>query len=128
MVPSAGSVSRRAVLGATVLAPALGGAGALILGNVPAAIAGTGEWAHALVGFLAAETALAVAAAVPNEGAYGCAIQPFQQALLRLLKTPAPDLAAFALKMERVARHQETLRGSSGVIFQLRRDARLLLT
>jgi hypothetical protein len=67
------------------------------------------KWDRALARFRRAEAALAAAAHEPDEEVYGDILCAFNRALRRLLRAPAPDLAALALKLELAAREARAL-------------------
>jgi hypothetical protein len=58
------------------------------------------EWQKALARFHAADTALAAAAHTPDEALYDRLGTRHEAALQRLLHTPAPNIAALALKLD----------------------------
>lgn len=58
------------------------------------------NWDRALARFQKAEAALAAAAHTSDEARYDRLGDPHESALQRLLLTPAPDIAALALKLD----------------------------
>jgi hypothetical protein len=60
------------------------------------------------------------------QGGYDAHGEGISGALLRLLRVPAPDLAALADKLDLVDRHEvATLTGGEACLAAVRRDARL---
>jgi hypothetical protein len=95
-------LSRRALLGAALVAPIAAAARPLC---PPAAVSqgdsfAVTKWDRALERFQRAEVALAALEGGPDEDAYGRAHDRFNLALRRLLAVPAPDIAALATKLE----------------------------
>jgi hypothetical protein len=85
------------------------------------------KWDRALATLHRAEAALAAAAHEPDEDLYGDILCAFNRALKRLLRAPAPDLAALALKLELAAREAAwELTGAETCIAALAREARRL--
>jgi hypothetical protein len=61
------------------------------------------------------------------EAEYGDALDGLYAALRRLMRVPAPDVAALAVKIEFVVAHEvATLNGGEACMAALRRDARRL--
>jgi hypothetical protein len=142
--------SRRALLGAAVALPLLGGAGRHCEQGSDAAIqtrAPTGllrsarndesAWRRALARFEQAEAELRAferlteGASMEEEAAlqdgHDQRIDAFCAALRRLLRTPAPDLAALAAKIALAIDHDAGgLTGGEACLAVLRRDARRL--
>ena len=129
--------TRRALLGAAVAWPLSAAAV-----GVPGAIEGArghspgsaGDWRAALDGFLAAEGELrsfeARTAGAPweaqaaIEAAYGPLSDRMYDALRRLLRTPAPGLAALAAKIALAVDHEVgTLSGGEACMDALKEDA-----
>jgi len=85
------------------------------------------RWTRALARFRRAEAAFAAATSVPDEALYDRLGERCDRALTRLLHTPAPDVAALALKLDLTLyeRFGEFL-GDSAAMRALKRDARRL--
>jgi hypothetical protein len=66
----------------------------------PSPPARPGPWARALARFRAADAALAAAAHTEDEELYDRLGARHERALQRLLRTPAPNLAALAVKLD----------------------------
>jgi hypothetical protein len=64
-----------------------------------------GKWQEALVRFREAEEALEALVHCRNQRVYDRALGRHSTALKRVLRAPAPDLAAAALKLELIVRH-----------------------
>jgi hypothetical protein len=134
MVAREHRVSRRALLGAGFLP--------LISSGVPRSASGATngrlpvseecapaceDWTKVLRRFRQAETALKAAAHEPDEDRYGDLVVGFNRALRKLLRTPAPDLPALALKVDLTIDHEVTeLTGGAACLAALRCDARRL--
>jgi hypothetical protein len=144
--------SRRALLGAAVALPFVGGIPAkagIHLADargswIPDQVRDDGKrgredgkWERAWRAFAAAEAALRACerrtAGAPwaqqdaVEEEYGACLDALYAALRRLLRIPAPDLAALAAKIELVIDHEvATLTGGEACLAALRRDARRL--
>jgi hypothetical protein len=88
---------------------------------------GVGEWHRALGRFRRAEAAFAAATSLPDEALYDRLGERCDRALTRLLHTPAPDVAALALKLDLTLyeRFGEFL-GDSAAMKALKQDARRL--
>lgn len=85
------------------------------------------KWDPALEPLRRAEAALAAAAHEPDEEVYGDILCAFNRAPKRLLRAPAPDLPALALKLELAARESAwELTGAETCIVALAREARAL--
>jgi hypothetical protein len=85
------------------------------------------KWDRALARLRRAEAALAAAAHEPDEEVYGDILCAFNRALKRLLRAPAPDVAALALKLELAAREAAwELTGAETCIATLAREATCL--
>ena len=81
-------------------------------------------WERALAGFAAAEAALAAAAGEPDE-VYDPIGARHEAALRRLLRTPAPDVAALALKLELALDERSgEFFGDEAAMRAIKRDAR----
>lgn len=144
------NASRRALLGAAasvVVAPLpfvgkIGGGAAAPpppFGRSPSP-ARAGEeliWSRALAGFRAAEAevrgfeeagrGLGFAAAEARQAGYDALCEAMEGALGRLLAAPAPDVAALAVKIGLVARHESVpLESCEDCLEALERDALLL--
>jgi len=85
------------------------------------------RWHRALARYRRAEAAFAAATSVPDEALYDRLGERCDRALTRLLHTPAPDVAALALKLDLTLyeRFGEFL-GDSAAMRALKRDARRL--
>lgn len=82
------------------------------------------KWDRALAQLRRAEAALTAAAHEPDDEVYGDILVAFNRALKRLLRAPAPDLAALALKLELAAREAAwELTGAETCIAALAREA-----
>lgn len=81
------------------------------------------KWDDALARFREADGALDALVHCPNQRTYDRALGRHCTALSRLLRTPAPDLAAAAEKLDLIVRHQvfEALYGKAAIRV-LRRD------
>jgi hypothetical protein len=133
------NLTRRALLGAGVVAPVLLGGGGVA---VAAAVGPTASWNRALARFRRAESALAECragqAALPAaqrawphsqalDDAFGRLDDVRFAALRRLLRVPAPDLAELALKIDLIVADQaRELTGAEDCIIRLGVDARRL--
>jgi len=63
----------------------------------------------------------------PDEALFGRRLGAFYRALKRLLRTPAPDLRALALKLDLAIDHEiAELTGGKACLIALKRDARRL--
>jgi len=83
------------------------------------------NWDRTLAQLRRAEAALAAAAHEPDEEVYGDILVAFNRALKRLLRAPAPDLPALALKLELAARESAwELTGAETCIAAFAREAR----
>jgi hypothetical protein len=84
------------------------------------------KWDRALARFRGAEAALIEAEGGPDH-LFDALNDRFHAALRRLLRTPAPDLAALAIKIDLVVDHEVvTLTGGEACLAALKRDARRL--
>jgi hypothetical protein len=82
-----------------------------------------GKWQEALARFREADEALEALVHCPNQRVYDRALGRHSTALARLLRTPAPDLAAAAKKLELIVRHHVfEMRFGEAAIAVLRRD------
>lgn len=125
--------TRRAVLGAAFVVPALASAG-----SAGAAVPATTRWRRALAALHRAEAEMAAferrcGAAGITENLWeldeisGDHLGAFYAALRRLLRTPAPDVPALALKIELAVDHEVgTLTGGERCLAALKADARRL--
>lgn len=87
----------------------------------------TASWDRALRQLRRAEAALAAAAHEPDDEVYGDILVAFNRALKRLLRAPAPNLPALALKLELASREAAwELTGAETCIAGLAREARRL--
>ncbi|MEA3009509.1 MAG: hypothetical protein QOJ91_1201 [Sphingomonadales bacterium] len=129
-------VSRRALLGAVCVSPAL---------SVFPAKAGTSgrpapspspggpgfrrddEWAEALARFNEVQAVVDNAVSEPDEDIYDRLLDRHAEALTALLALPAPDLPALAAKLDAITAHQAWENtGSEDCLEILRRDAHRL--
>jgi hypothetical protein len=138
-------LSRRALLGAVCAAPLVRHPG-LDPGSMNAAgdqargavsmdsgfrrndelAAAAAKWTRALAGFAAAEAALAAAAGEPDE-VYDPSGARHEVVLRRLLRTPAPDVAALAQKLELALDERSgEFFGDEAAMRTMKRDARWL--
>jgi hypothetical protein len=87
-------VSRRVLLGAAWTFP-------LVLA-APRRMPGpsTEKWSKALAAFRRAQSIIDAAVQEPDQDRYDALLDTFSRALRRLLRTPAPDLPALALKLD----------------------------
>jgi len=86
-------------------------------------------WREALDLYLAAEADVEEAEAWPgdDEDEYGERLDSLCDALRRLLRTPAPDLRALAIKIDLAMEHElGTLAGAAACLAAIREDARRL--
>ncbi len=82
-----------------------------------------GKWKEALACFNQADQELEALVHCPNQRLYDRALGRHSAALSRLLRMPAPDLAAAAEKLELIVRHQVfEARFGEAAIAVLRRD------
>jgi hypothetical protein len=116
------NLSRRALLGVAFAAPACAAAM-----PAPLLVEDKARWTRALARYRRAEAAFAGAKSVPDEALYDRLGERCDRALTRLLHTPAPDVAALALKLDLTLyeRFGEFL-GDSADMKALKRDARRL--
>lgn len=125
-------VSRRALLGAAVAAPVLSVVEWPVRACTPPSSRrrpgpSLDRWNRALARFRRAEAALAAAAHEPDEDLYDAINAAFHNALRRLLRTPAPDLAALADKIELgIDQEIATLTGGESCLASLKRDTHRL--
>jgi hypothetical protein len=115
-------LSRRALLGAACAVPVLAcQAKAAALSPVAAR---EQLWSRTLAHYLRAEAALETVAHTEDDHLYDHHLERLNNALRRLLRTPAPTLAAFAAKLDLLVQHQAwELTGGDLCIVALRRDA-----
>lgn len=104
-------------------------------GGAPLPRRGEGDWARALAAVRAAEVAVGVAErdqdkarsraeAVALEEVYGDRLSDFYAAVRRLMRTPAPDMAALAGKIALAVDHEvATLEGGEACMAALKADA-----
>jgi hypothetical protein len=84
-----------------------------------------GKWRDALSRFRETDGPLAALVHCPNQRVYDRALGRHSTALARLLRAPAPDLAAAAEKLELIVRHQVfEARFGEAAIAVLRKDIR----
>lgn len=82
------------------------------------------KWNNALARFRRAEAVLAAAAHEPDEDRYNDLVGGFNNALRRLLRTPAPDFAALSTKIHLAVDHEVAeLTGGEACLAALKRDA-----
>lgn len=87
----------------------------------------TEKWNRALAAFRRAQAVIDAAASEPDQRRYDALLDTFTAALRRLLRTPAPDLAALSVKIGLVIDHLAwELTGGEACMAALRRDARRL--
>lgn len=126
-------VSRRALLGAALALPALAStdldapsAAGRIRNTRDRSFAVT-KWDRALQGFRRGERALAAVAHTEDDNIYDRMLGRFNSALRRLVRTKAPDLRAFSVKLDLAVDHEvATLTGGELCMAALKRDARRL--
>jgi hypothetical protein len=117
-------LSRRALLGAACAGTALvGRSGGAVSGlrsiNPPERL-----WPRALAMYARAEAALEFVTHTEDDDVYDYHLGRFNSALRRLLRTPAPNLTAFAAKLDLLVDHEAwELTGGDLCIAALRRDA-----
>ena len=127
-------LSRRALLGAVCAAPAVavmpaeagipGGRARSGAPRGPGLRRDDGRWERAVAGLAAAEAALAAAAGVPDE-VYDPIGARHEAAFQRLLRTPAPDAAALARKLELALDERAgEFFGDEAAMKAMKRDAR----
>ena len=88
---------------------------------------GSEKWDRALARFRMEEAGLEAVAHSEDDDVYDRALMRFNAALRRLLRTPAPDLAAFSAKLDlAVDQDVATLSGGEACMAALKRDARRL--
>jgi hypothetical protein len=131
-------VSRRALLGAAFALPALprhpGSDPVSSLASlapptswIPDQVRDDGKWAEAFACLRSAEAALAAVKHGEDDDLFDGALGAFNAALRRLLRCPAPGLAALALKIELAVDHEiATLFGGEVCLVVLKQDARRL--
>jgi hypothetical protein len=137
------NLSRRALLGAAFAAPVLRVVEGPVLTALPAALAdGEGQgpasppalpsravtlWDRAKARFGQADAELAALASGPDDNLYNRAATRHDRALVRLLRTPAPNAAALADKIDLLIAHQVwELRAGDACMAALSDDARRL--
>jgi hypothetical protein len=137
------NLSRRALLGAAFAAPVLGAVQGPVLTALPAALAdGEGQgsasppalpsrevtlWNRAKARFGQADAELTALAGGPDDNLYNRAATRHDRALVRLLRTPTPDAAALADKIDLLIAHQAwELRTGDACLAALATDARRL--
>jgi hypothetical protein len=85
------------------------------------------KWDRALAGLRRAEAALAAVAGTEDDDLFDRVLGRFNDALRRLLRAPAPDLAGLALKLELAGRESAwELTGAETCIAAMAREARAL--
>jgi hypothetical protein len=86
-----------------------------------------GRWSRSLALFARAEAELEAVAHTEDDAVYDRALGRHNAALAKLLKAPAPDLAAAAGKLELIVRHQVfELTFGAAALAALARDLRRL--
>lgn len=85
------------------------------------------RWRRALTQFHKTEATVAALEGTADEDRFGDALDAFYRALRRLLRTPAPDLAALSLKIDLTVDHEiAELTGGDRCLAALKADARAL--
>lgn len=132
-------VSRRVLLGAAFALPALPRHLASDPGPSRSSLARETRWTPDQVGnderwkeahacFRTAEAALAAVKHREDDDLFDQALGAFNAALRRVLRCPAPDFAALALKIELTVDHEvATLIGGEACLVMLKHDARRLV-
>jgi len=114
--------TRRAVLGVAVAVPVL-----ICASGSAGAQPDDGAWRRALAAFRRAEAAMNAAAGDPDEDRFDRRLGAFYAGLRRLLRIPAPDLAALSMKIDLTVDHDvATLTGGQLCLATLKQDARRL--
>jgi hypothetical protein len=118
-------LSRRALLGAAYAAPVLVASSSRGGAAAPGARAGAERlWCSALARYRRAEAALEEVAHTEDDHLYDRRLGALNNALRRLLRTPAPHLAAMAAKLDLLVQHEAwELTGGDLCIAALRHDA-----
>jgi hypothetical protein len=94
---------------------------------IPDRVRGDEIWRTAIARLRRAEARLKALAHEPDEDLFDNANAVFNHALKKLVRTPAPDLPALALKIDLVVDHKVAeLTGGEACLAALKRDARLL--
>jgi hypothetical protein len=126
------SVTRRSLLAGACAAPLVKGEGGRSWPNFsltfgPSPPARPGPWTRALARVREAEAALAAAAHTEDEDLYDRLGIRHERALQRLLRTPAPNVAALAAKLD-LALYDDALEfiGDEAAMKALKQDARRL--
>ena len=84
-------------------------------------------WDRALARFRTAQAAVDAAGGEPDQERYDALVDSADEAMAALLRSPAPDLAAIAAKLEIVVAHLAwEITGSEDCLEILRRDAQRL--
>ena len=92
--------------------------------EIPDQVRDDGKWAKALERYRRAEAGLAAVAHSEDDGLYDRALGRFNAALKRLLRVPAPDLAALAMKLDLILDQALwELTGADRFLAALRADA-----
>jgi hypothetical protein len=117
-------LSRRALLGAACAAPILARQAKAAAATLSPVVPRERLWSRALTRYLSAEAALETVAHTEDDDLYDHHLGRLNNALRRILRTPAPDLAAFAAKLDLLVQHEAwELTGGDLCIAALRRDA-----
>lgn len=118
------SLTRRALLAGACAAPLAGGGGEAVAGGAREASEGEGLWRSALRRLSEAEALMSQAGETQDEGLYDRLGARRDAALKALLRTPAPDLAALAFKLDLLIAEQAwEITGGELCLAALRRDA-----
>lgn len=119
-------VSRRVLLGAACVG-ALAASRALPASSFQRRLESRRRWDRALALVRRAEAAMRAAEGGPDDDLFDRRLGAFYRALRRLLRTPAPDLRALALKLDLAIDHEiAELTGGKACLIALKRDARRL--
>jgi hypothetical protein len=121
-------LSRRALLGAACAAPVLSSVEGPVLTRTAAAAGAPSDyerlWRRALTRYRRAEAALEAVAHTQDDHLYDLRLGHLNCTLRRLLRTPAPHLAAMAAKLDLLVLHEMwELTGGDRCITALQHDA-----
>ena len=120
-------VSRRVLLGAACVGALASAAGAFPSSSFQRRLESRRRWDRALALVRRAENALRATGGEADEALYDRRLGAFTRALLRLLRTPAPDLRCLALKLDLAIDHEiAELTGGKACLLVLKQDARRL--
>jgi hypothetical protein len=123
------SLTRRALLAGACASPVVGsaGMGAPSLPDRTARESAEARWGRALARFRAADAAIGAARHSDDEALYDRLGDRHDVAMKRMLRTPAPDLGALAVKLETLFGEQAwEMRGGALLLAAILRDARRL--